>query len=187
MDNIAAVGTANTIRKGIQNCRGMEIEKKVIYGLKKTKYMVINTGKEPEEVIEERLKKGIVQETDIYKYLRMAINKSGSLKDNILELNRKCEVVDREINAIGAKHEVGKEEIRAKLKLCKTCLLPALLFGLEAWGKIDKVEMNEIEKTQGIALKKIFSLPMSTSYISLIVETGTCPANQRIQYSTMML
>ena len=69
MDNIAAVGTADTIRKGIQNCRGVEIEKKVIYGLKKTKYMVINTGKEPEEVIEERLKKGIVQETDIYKYL----------------------------------------------------------------------------------------------------------------------
>ena len=32
----------------------MEIEKKIIYGLKKTKYMVINTGKEPEEVIEER-------------------------------------------------------------------------------------------------------------------------------------
>ena len=54
MDEIAAVGTADNIRKGIQNCRGMEIEKKMdyryiwimIYGLKKTKYMVINTGKE---------------------------------------------------------------------------------------------------------------------------------------------
>ena len=48
MDDIAAVGTADNIRKGIQNCRRMEIEKKMIYGLKKTKYMVINTGKEPE-------------------------------------------------------------------------------------------------------------------------------------------
>ena len=43
----------------------MEIEKKMIYGLKKTKYMVINPGKEPEEAIEERIKIGIVQETDI--------------------------------------------------------------------------------------------------------------------------
>ena len=67
MDNIAAVGTADNIRKGIQNCRRMEIEKKMIYELKKTKYMVINTGKEPEEIIE-RVKEGIVQETDIYKY-----------------------------------------------------------------------------------------------------------------------
>ena len=48
---MAAVGKADDIMKGIQNCRRMEIEKKMIYGLKKTKYMVINTGKEPEEVI----------------------------------------------------------------------------------------------------------------------------------------
>ena len=53
MDDIAAVGTTDNIRKGIQNCRKMEIEKKMIYGLKKTKYMVINTAKEPEEVIKE--------------------------------------------------------------------------------------------------------------------------------------
>ena len=68
----------------------MEIEKKMIYGLKKTKHMVINTGKEPEEVIEERLKEEIVQETDICKYLGMVINKLGNLKDHILQLNRKC-------------------------------------------------------------------------------------------------
>ena len=73
----------------------METEKKMIYGLKKTRYMVINTGKEPEEVIDERVKEGIVQEVDIYKYLGMVINKSGNLKNHILELNRKCEVITR--------------------------------------------------------------------------------------------
>ena len=65
--------------------------------------------------------------------------------------------------------------------------MPALLYGLEAWGKIDKDEMNEIEKIQGRALKRIFNVPISTSYIGLIMETGTWPANQRIQYSIMML
>ena len=145
MDDIAAVGTADNIRKGIQNCRRMEIEKKMIYGLKKTKCMAINTGKES-EVIEETVKEEIIQETDIYKYLGMINNKLGNLKDHILELDRKYEVINREIDAIGAKHQVGKEEIRVKLKLCKTCLMPALLYGLEAWGKIDKDEMNEIEE-----------------------------------------
>ena len=67
MDDIAAVGKADGIRKGIQNCRRMEIEKKMIYELKKTKYMVSNTKKEPEELVEEKVKEGIVQETDIYK------------------------------------------------------------------------------------------------------------------------
>ena len=50
MNDVAAVGTADDIWKEIQNCRRMEIEKKMIYGLKKTKYMLINTGKEPKEV-----------------------------------------------------------------------------------------------------------------------------------------
>ena len=37
--------------------------------------------------------------------------------------------------------------------------MPALLHGLEAWGKIDKDEMNEIGKISGRALKRIFNLP----------------------------
>ena len=71
MEDIVAVGTADNIRKGIQSFRRMEIEKKIIYGLKKTKYMVINMRKEPDKVIEERVKEGMVQERDIYKLLGM--------------------------------------------------------------------------------------------------------------------
>ena len=144
-------------------------------------------GEEPEEVIEERVKEKIVQETEIYKYLEMVINKSWNLKDHILELNKKFEVINREISSVGAKHQVGKEEIRVKLKLYDTCLMPALLYGLEAWGEIDENEMNEIEKIQGWALKRIFNLPTSKSYIDLIIKTSTLPANQRIQYSIIML
>ena len=44
--------------------------------------------------------------------------------------------------------------------------MPALLYGLES-------------------LKRIFNFPISVSFISLIMETGTWPANQKIQYSTM--
>ena len=95
----------------------------------------------------------------------MVFNKLGKLKDHILELNRKCEVIDREINAIGARHQVGKEEIRVKLKLYETFLMLALLCGLEEWGKIYKDEMNETEKIQGRTLRRIFNLPISTSYI----------------------
>ena len=93
----------------------MEIEKKMMYGLKKTKYMVINSGKEPEEVIEERVKERKDQETDIYKYLGILINKSGNLKDHILELKIKYEVINREISAIGSKYQVGKKKLESSL------------------------------------------------------------------------
>ena len=132
MDPRAAVGTADNIRKGIQICR-MEIEKKMIYGLRKLNIWL--STQERNQRIEERVNEGKIQETDIYKYLGMVINKLGNLKDHILELNRKCKVINREINTIGAKQQVGKEDIRVKLKLYETCLMPALLYRLEAWGK----------------------------------------------------
>ena len=72
------------------------------------------------------MKVGIALETTIYKNPGMVIKKSGNLKDHILELHRKFEVIKREISA--------------------TCIMPALLHGLEAWGKIGKDVMNKNRK-----------------------------------------
>ena len=140
MDDIAAVKKADNNRKVIQICRRIEIEKKMLYRLKKTKYVVINTEKEPVEAIEERIQGEIVQETNIYKYLAVVVNKSENLKDLILESNRKCEAINRENSAIGAKHKVKKGEISIKFKLCEACLIPALLYELESWWKMVKNE-----------------------------------------------
>ena len=46
MDDIA--GGIAEIRKGIRNCAKMEEEKKMRYKPKKTKYMIVKTGKERE-------------------------------------------------------------------------------------------------------------------------------------------
>ena len=90
-------------------------------------------------------------------------------------------------SAIGAKAQVVKEEVRVKLKLFKTCLMPALLYGMEAWKKLSKGEIQNVEQIQGKALKRIFSLPITTPYIGLIIETGVWPAEQKINYSSLML
>ena len=66
--------------------------------------MAMSTGKKPEEEIEERVKQGIVQNEDIFKYLEMVINKSGNLKDHIRELNGNCKVINRAISVIGKKN-----------------------------------------------------------------------------------
>ena len=47
--------------------------------------------------------------------------------------------------------------------------------------------MNEIEKIREKALIKIFNLPISLPHIGLILEAGTWPANQKIQYSIIIL
>ena len=49
----------------------------------------------------------------------------------------------------GAKTQVGKEEVRVKLKLFDTWLMPAFLYGMEAWKKLSKAEIHQLEKVQG--------------------------------------
>ena len=65
MDDIAAIGGAEDIRKGIRNCRKMEIEKKMEYGLTKTNIVVIKTGKGITEKIEEEVRAGEKQRKPI--------------------------------------------------------------------------------------------------------------------------
>ena len=45
MDDTATAGKAEHIRKGINNCAMMGKEKKVSFGLKKTQYMIVKTGR----------------------------------------------------------------------------------------------------------------------------------------------
>ena len=65
--------------------------------------------------------------------------------------------------------------------------MSALTYGMEAWVNIRSVEMRQIEKIQGKALKGIIQLPGSTAYTGIIMETGIWPAGQKIKYATMML
>ena len=85
--------------------------------------------------------------------------------EHIKELNSRCDIINQEISAIGAKTQVEKEKVRVKLKLFETCLMPALLYGMEAWKKLSKAEIQNLEKIQGKALKRIFGLPITTPYI----------------------
>ena len=53
--------------------------------------------------------------------------------------------------------------------------------------KLTKAEIQNREKIQGKASKRIFSLPITISYFGLITETGVRPAEKRINYSSLML
>ena len=110
----------------------------------------------------------------------MIISTDGQLTERIKEFNSRCDIINREICAIRAKTVVGREEVRVKLKLFETCLMPALLYGMETWKKLSQAEIHHLEKIQGKALKRIFSLPITTFSIGLIIKTGVWPAEQRI-------
>ena len=133
---------------------------------------MVKTGKEREEILQEKIKSRAVQKTETYHYLGITINEKGNLEQHIEVIEKKCETVSREIDAIGTKNQVGKEETRIKLKLFDTCLMTALTYGIEAWANIRTVEMREIEKIQEKTLNTIFQFQVSTTYTGIIIETG---------------
>ena len=51
MGDIATAGKAEHIRKGINKRARIEKEKKISFGLKKTKYMIVKTGREGEVIL----------------------------------------------------------------------------------------------------------------------------------------
>ena len=185
MDDIAAIWDAGTIRKGIRNCRKMETEKKIKYGLKKTKYLTIRTGREKQEQLEKEVKEGKIDEVATYSYLGLMLNKEGNLKDPIKETENKASRIIREINGISSKQNVQQKEIR--VKLFETCLIPAILYGFEVWEEILKSEMRPTKKIQNQPLKKILQLPVAAPPTGLLMETGIWPAKEEIEYSTLMI
>ena len=134
--------------------------------------MMVKTGKEREEILQEKIKSRAVQKTETYHYLGITINEKGNLEQHIEVIEKKCETISREKDAIGTKNQVGKEETRIKLKLFDTCLMTPLTYGIEAWANIRTVEMREIEKIQEKTLNTIFQFPVSTTYTGIIIETG---------------
>ena len=50
--------------------------------------------------------------------------------------------------------------------------MTALIYRMKAWANIRSVEMTEIEKILGKEIKRIFQLPVSTTYNGIIMETG---------------
>ena len=186
MDDISTAGKAEHVGQGVNNSARMEKENKISFGLKKTKYMIVKTGWEQEQDINETVKARRIQGTDKWKYLEITISTDGQLTEHIKELNARCDTISREICAVGAKTQVGKEEVRVKLKPFETCLMPALLYGTEAWKKLSNVEIQHLENIHSKTLKRIFNLPITTTYNGLIIETGVWPAGQRVNYSSLM-
>ena len=132
----------------------MEVEKKMKHCLSKTKYMVVRIGKEKEENVSEQVKAGNIQTTKKCKYLGITINEEGNLKGHVEELKQACEAISREIEIIGSRNQVGKEEIRVQLKLFEACFIPALILGIETRGCLKKEEIKEMERIQGKALNE---------------------------------
>ena len=108
MDDIAVAGGIAEIRKGIRNYAKMEKEKKISYGLKNTKYMMVKARKKGKEVVEKKVKSGTVRKTETYYLLRNNNKQRRKPRRTYKGDSKKSEIVSRETDGIRAKSQFGK-------------------------------------------------------------------------------
>ena len=186
VDDVSTVGEGQDIRNGIRNCREME-KFKFSYGLIKTKYMIIHTGKDTPEIIDEQVKQGSVEETKEYPYVGLWINQNGNLSSHIQCIKQKVKSSLTELMNTGHESKVGMEAIRVKLKLYSSTTIHAMVYRLEVWEGTTPKEYQEFERIQANCLRKILNLPCSTPYIGILMETGFWPVEQYVWYRKLML
>ena len=73
------------------------------------------------------------------------INDEEDLNGHIEELKQRSEAISREIEIIGSRNQVRKEEIRVQLKLFEACFMQVQTYGIEAWGYVKKKKIRNEE------------------------------------------
>ena len=186
VDDVSSAGDSTSAKNAIKICRSMEY-RKFNYGLKKTGYLVIESGNEGVEEISENLKEGTVPQIESHEHLGLWINKKGNLDLHITEMDKKIKGAIYETIKVANENEFGGEVIRARLKLYEASIVKAMLHGLESWGGLKESEIQRFEMIQCKCLKILLRLPTSTSNIGILLETGCWPIQERIEYSQLML
>ena len=69
VDNILGIGSVETVERVVRNTREMEVQKKFRFSKKKSKYMMINIGRDKTKEVNECVNDGVVDRTREYKYL----------------------------------------------------------------------------------------------------------------------
>ena len=85
-----------------------------------------------------------------------------------------------ELKRMASYHNIGKFDLQGQLLIYESTVIPSILYSLEIWINLNKSGIEELERVQAKALKRIIGLPLSTPYYGILMETGSWTINERI-------
>ena len=147
----------------------------------------MNTGREMDEEIQERVKGGIVGETSEYKYVGLWLNKEGNLRLHIENKKKKIKGQISAMKSLASYHNVGAVFVAVRMQLFEVCIIPSILYNIEGWNHLTKKELAQLEMIQHQALCSLLELPKTTPYIALLNEVGMWRMEERLIYRRIML
>ena len=187
VDDIAGAGTKEVIEGIGNNLQQLEKKKGFTFGTDKTNYLIIKTGKEKDELVELKVKKGMIEKADNYKYLGLIIHENGTIEKHIEAMMKKGIGMMKDVAKLGHQNNVGEMSTLIQLFLYEKVVVPSLTYNLEGITYWRKADIIQLEKVQAKLLKMLLELPDSTPYWGLLNELGIWPLEDFINYKKFML
>ncbi len=110
VDDICGTGSKDNIERVIKNCKAAEEKKKMTFSAEKSIYIKILFKKAESPItneIQQKVTKGKIKETNVYKYLGNFIDNKGSNMTNIEKQKEKIPFMINEMMKYGDTNEVG--------------------------------------------------------------------------------
>ena len=188
IDDIASAGDYKCAAKTIQACNVLETEKKFTFNLEKSATMVVRTGTKEERItpITAQVKGGRFPQVKKYKYLGTTLTEKASFEGNLQDMRKKLPYRITSILILANERNVGICTNEARINLLGTVIMPSVTISIETWPQFSTREMKDLESLQAQALKRIFTMPKTTPYIGMLMETGVPPMQARIAYKKLM-
>ena len=187
VDDILGIGSVETVERVIRNTREMEVQKKFRFSKKKSKYMMINTGRDKTKEVNECVNDGVVDRAREYKYLGWWFNEKNNADRQMDELESKVDYMIREIQVAGHRRRVGTCDAEIQLMLYRKIIVPTLTYNMETASNLRKADFIRLEKMQGKCLRRICGLPESTPYWGMMLELGVKPLEYEVHHKRLML
>ena len=192
VDDMAGIGHAEVIESMEPKMKHLEKTKKYIFNNEKGKSEIMKI--EPRKLTKRSenknpivtVKKGVIGNTERYKYMGDMYDKTGTNLPKIEKKMEKSSFIASEVCRMGNYAEVGAADTSVRELLMETVVKPSLLFNTETWINITKEELRRIDKQHYMILKRIFEQKEHVPYYGILAETGYWPFSYVIVYKRLM-
>ena len=151
VNDMLGIGDRLTVKGLLRIQELWKRRKKIKFSKKTSKHMLIKSGKDKEEKVDEIIQYGEIEKTEEYKYLGNWINERNNVMRQIEERKSKLEYMISEVKHAGNKELVGNNDARVQ-KLYEKIIIPTLTYNLEI-ARINEREYEEIEIIQARCLR----------------------------------
>ena len=109
-----------------------------------------------------------------YKFLGEHLTSKMSLTHRITEKSHIVEGLMQNCIFFSTNSMLSKIKMQILLNLCKSCMIPALIYGCRTWIPTTE-DILKLTQIQLSAIRRILKIPTSTQLVIIYMETGELP------------